>query len=99
MMEVCPTCQRPLPGDSHYLTEREQAALSAWWWFRSTRSAAVALGLSEQTVKNQLYAARNRNGVRRTVDLAFMFMHQLSPAKVVRTSHNVGEREGAHRAA
>lgn len=98
-MEMCPTCQRPMPGESRYLTERELAALSAWWWFKSTRSAAVALGLSEQTVKNQLLKARNRNHVKRTVDLAFMFMRELSPAKVVRTSHNLGEREAGHRAA
>lgn len=92
-MNVCPACNRPLPDEARYLTERELAALSAWWWFKSTKSAAVSLGLAEQTVKNQLMAARNRNHVKRTVDLAFMFLHQLSPAKVVRTSHKIRERE------
>lgn len=92
-MNVCPTCQRPLPDEARYLTERELAALSAWWWFKSTRAAATALGLSEQTVKNQLLTARHRNGVARTVDLAFMFMQQISPAKVVRTSHKSSEHE------
>lgn len=86
-MNVCPTCDRPLPDEARYLTDRELAALSAWWWFKSTRAAATALGLSEQTVKNQLLTARHRNDVKRTVDLAFMFMQQISPAKVVRTSH------------
>lgn len=98
-MDICPTCKRPLPGDARYLTDRELAALSAWWWFKSTRAASVALGLAEQTVKNQLYAARVRNEVKRTVDLAFMFMDQLSTAKVVRTSHNVGESGAKRRAA
>lgn len=92
-MNVCPTCQRPLPDEARYLTDRERAALSAWWWFKSTAAAGNALGLSEQTVKNQLMTARHRNGVHRTVDLAFMFMRELSPKAVVRTSHNLGERE------
>lgn len=92
-MNVCPTCQRPLPDEARYLTDRELAALSAWWWFKTTKAAAVALGLSEQTVKNQLMRARNRNGLTRTVDLAFMFMHQLSPRNVVRTSHNSAKHE------
>ena len=95
-MKVCETCKRPLPdNDTRYLTKREEAALSAWWWFKSTRAAAVSLGLAEQTVKNQLLKARNRNGVKRTVDLAFLFMHQIGPAKVVRTSHNVSEHKAA----
>jgi DNA-binding CsgD family transcriptional regulator len=94
-VNVCPACNRPLPDEARYLTERELAALSAWWWFKSTRAAATALGLSEQTVKNQLQTARHRNGVERTVDLAFMFMQQISPAKVVRTSHNSRTRSAA----
>lgn len=94
-MNVCSECNRPLPDDVRYLTDRERAALSAWWWFKSTRAASVALGLSEQTVKNQLQTARNRNEVRRTVDLAFMFLAQLDAKHVVRTSHNSAEREAA----
>jgi DNA-binding CsgD family transcriptional regulator len=94
-MEICPTCNRPLPSEARYLTDRERAALSAWWWLKSTRAAAVALGLSEQTVKNQLMTARNRNGVTKTSDLAYMYMAQLSAKAVVRTSHKSGKREAA----
>lgn len=88
----CPTCERPLPGEARYLTDRERAALSAWWWLKSTKAAANILGLSEQTVKNQLQTARHRNEVRRTVDLAFMFMRELDAKAMVRTSHKNAER-------
>lgn len=90
-MKVCPACNRPLPDEARYLTDRERAALSAWWWLKSTRAAATALGLSEQTVKNQLLKARQRNQVTRTVDLAYMYMAQLSAKAVVRTSHKPTE--------
>lgn len=82
-MNVCPTCNRPLPDEGRYLTERERAALSAWWWLKSTRAAAVALGVAEQTVKNQLAVARRRNHCNRTSDLAFMFMAQLDGKSMV----------------
>jgi DNA-binding CsgD family transcriptional regulator len=94
-MNVCPTCQRPLPDEAIYLTDAERAALSAWWWLKSTRAAATALGLSEQTVKNQLLKARNRNHVSRTVDLAFMYMAQLDGKAMVRRSHKLAEHEAA----
>lgn len=94
-MKFCSECQRPLPEEMVYLTDRERAALSAWWWFKTTKAASVALGLSEQTVKNQLQRARNRAHVTKTADLAYMFMAQLDAKYVVRTSHNPAEREAA----
>lgn len=94
-MNICPTCNRPLPSETSYLTDRERAALSAWWWLKSTRAAAVALGLAEQTVKNQLATARNRNHVNRTTDLAYMFITELSAKQVVRTSHNSRKHDEA----
>lgn len=94
-MNVCPACNRPLPDEGIYLTDRERAALSAWWWLKSTRAAAVALGLAEQTVKNQLATARSRNHVRKTSDLAYMFMAQLDSKSMVPTSHNQAKHKRA----
>lgn len=93
-MKLCPTCKRPLPEEpGAYLTDAERAALSAWWWLKSTKAAANHLGLAEQTVKNQLWMARNRNHVGRTIDLAFMYMAQLDGKSMVRRSHNLRERD------
>lgn len=82
-MNICPTCHRPIPGGGVYLTDAERAALSAWYWLKSTKAAANALGLAEQTVKNQLAVARRRNHCNRTSDLAFMFMAQLDGKSMV----------------
>lgn len=95
-MNFCPECKRPLPDEpGAYLTDAERAALSAWWWLKSTKAAANHLGLSEQTVKNQLLKARNRNHVSRTIDLAFMHMTELDGKSMVLRSHNTKEREAA----
>ena len=94
-MNICPACNRPLPDEGRYLTDREKAALSAWWWLKSTRAAATALGLSEQTVKNQLLKARNRHQLHKTSDLAYMYLAQLSSKDVVRTSHKSGKHKKA----
>ena len=74
-----------------HITDAELTALSAWWWSRSTRAAATLLGLSEQTVKNQLYDARRRNGVHKTIALVQLFSGQLRSVQAV--SHNVSARQ------
>lgn len=51
------------------ITEAEYNAAAAWWRTGSAKEAAASLGLSEQTVKNQLLRARRRMGVATTVEL------------------------------
>ena len=88
-MNTCPTCNQPVfdPMRVQHLTRAELNALSAWWWARTTRGAARVLNLSEQTVKNQLLRARQRNDCRRTFELAQMFFGELSTLEEL-TSHN-----------
>lgn len=56
-----------MPGMT--ITEAEYNAAAAWWRTGNTKQAAASLGLSEQTVKNQLMTARRRMGVATTVEL------------------------------
>lgn len=89
-MKACITCGQPVPDPMRQedLTKAELAALSAWWWARSARGAGRVLGLSEQTVKNQLYAARQKNDCRKTLQLAQIFAGQLLTLAEL-TSHNI----------
>lgn len=91
-MTDCPACGQPIPEDSgvHHITDAELDALSAWWWTRSTKAAATLLGLSEQTVKNQLYDARRRNGAHKTIELVQLFGGLLRSVQDV--SHNARRR-------
>jgi hypothetical protein len=70
------------------MTKAETSALSAWWWARTTRGAARILGLSEQTVKNQLMRARQRNDCKRTYELAELFGGKLLTMEEL-TQHNI----------
>lgn len=81
----CPTCGQTLPDPSaiRHITERELEILSAWWLLHSVRSVARFFGLSEQTIKNQLYRARHRNDVQTSAALAQMFMERLLPMDVL----------------
>lgn len=80
------------------LTDRELQILSAWWLLHSVRSTARFFTLSEQTIKNQLYNARIRNGVHTSADLAALFMGQLRTMDDLLASHN-GEHAEAGRVA
>ena len=89
MMDYCPTCHQPIvnPMRTQHLTKAELNALSAWWWARSARGAARVLNLSEQTVKNQLMRARQRNDCRKTLELVQLFFGELRTLEEL-TSHN-----------
>lgn len=56
-----------MPGMT--ITEAEYNAAAAWWRTGSAKEAAASLGLSEQTIKNQLLKGRRRMGVATTVEL------------------------------
>lgn len=88
-MSVCPTCQRPMPDPlaTRRLTQAERRALSAWYWARTARGAAVVLRLHVQTVKNQLAKARQRNRCESTWELAQTFAGELLTMEEL-TSHN-----------
>lgn len=88
-MNVCPTCQRPMPDPlaTRRVTKAELRALSAWYWARTARGAAVVLRLHQQTVKNQLARARQRNQCESTWELAQTFAGQLLSMEEL-TSHN-----------
>lgn len=78
-MKFCEACGQPMPDPARLqrITAAELDALSAWWWAKSARGAARVLGLSEQTVKNELWTARRRHGLNKTLELAQMFFGQL----------------------
>lgn len=89
-MNVCPTCQRPMldPLAAQRLTPAEKRALSAWYWARSTRGASILLRLHEQTIKNQLARARQRNQCKSTWELAQVFGGELLPMEEL-MQHNI----------
>lgn len=80
-MKYCEACGQVLPDPmrQHRITNAELDALSAWWWTRSVGAAARVMGLREQTVKNQLLRARQRNDCHKTLELAQIFAGQLRP--------------------
>lgn len=94
-MNVCPTCGQAIPNPMavRHITPAELEALSAWWWTRTAKAAAILLGRAEQTVKNQLHAARQRNGLDKTIELVQMFGGQLLTIDQL-TSHKA-RREAA----
>lgn len=81
----CHACGQPLPDPTavRHITDRELEVLSAWWLMHSVRAVARFFGLSEQTVKNQLYQARHRNDVHSSAALAQLFMARLLPMDVL----------------
>ena len=87
-MTVCPTCGQPIPQAAVYISERELEILSAWWLLHSTRAVANFFTLSEQTVKNQLYKARKRNGVTTSTALAQMWMGRLISMSTLTAQRN-----------
>lgn len=93
-MNTCPTCGQVVPDAlaEKRLTAAELRALSAWWWAKSARGAGRILGLTEQTVKNQLMRARQRNQCHKTVTLAETFAAQLLTLEELVTQHNRGRR-------
>lgn len=78
-MKLCEACGQPIldPTVVRHITRAELEALSAWWWARSARGAGRVLGRGEQTIKNQLQRARDRNQCRKTLELAKVFAGQL----------------------
>ena len=83
----CPTCGQPVQAPvAQPMSDAELDALSAWWLTGSARKAARLLGLSEQTVKNQLGNARSREGVHKTTLLIQRHIAELrSHAELVRS--------------
>ena len=59
-------------------TDVELYALRMYLKHGSTRAAAVALGLSEQTVKNHLASIRSKLGVRKTIQAAYLLHERLA---------------------
>lgn len=77
------------------LSSAELDALSAWWHTGSIRAAADLLSRSDRTVINQLYAARIRNNVHRTVALLPLYLGRLRSVSDLVTSHKVTDRKVA----
>jgi hypothetical protein len=94
--EYCDKCGQMLPKPAKRLTPGELDALSAWYHVGSTKGAARLLGVIEQTVKNQLYTARVRHDVHRTVDLLVAHLDELrSLDELLATHHNVSKGKAA----
>lgn len=97
--ERCPTCGQIIPKPAQLpLPPRELVALSAWWAAGSYSAGAMLAGVELQTLKNQLYRARIRNGVHTTAQLVAMYLGQLLSQEQLVTSHNQRTKE-ARRAA
>jgi DNA-binding CsgD family transcriptional regulator len=96
-MERCESCGQVLPreGDGRQITDQELNVLSAWWLLHSTRAVARFFGRSEQTIKNQLYDARRRNGIHSTSELARLYMADLRTMEELMTHHNSADRKAA----
>jgi DNA-binding CsgD family transcriptional regulator len=93
---LCPSCGQVLPkakGDP--LTPAELDALSAWWHMGTVKRAADLLSRSERTVVNQLYTARNRNGVHTTVQLAQLQFGKMRSLPELMAQHNSARKAAA----
>lgn len=69
MIETCPTCGsqvrivlKPTEGYWHLLTPREKEVFELLVELGTAPLVAETLGTSEQTVKNQLHAIREKTG-------------------------------------
>ena len=85
--DVCPSCGQPIPRGS-YVTPRELDLLVAWWLTGSVRQAAERVDMAEQTAKNILARARNRNGVRSNELLLAVHLDSVRSALAEGASHN-----------
>ncbi len=96
-MTRCESCGQPLPmiGPGRGISDQELNVLSAWWLLHSTRAVARFFGRSEQTIKNQLYDARRRNGIHSTSELAQMFMAELRTMDELLRSRNISHVQAA----
>lgn len=88
MTDVCPTCGQLMPKPAKVLTPHELDALSAWWHTGSVRGAANMLGVAERTITNQLYSARIRHDLHKTVELVRLHFSELRSADELMRSHN-----------
>lgn len=94
--DLCPHCGQVMPNAvGSPITEGELEALSAWWLTGTVKKAADLLGRSQRTVVNQLYSARNRNGVHTTLELLQLHIGQLRSRSDLITKHNVRAKEAA----
>lgn len=96
-MNRCASCGQVLPSlePMRGISDQELNVLSAWWLLHSTRAVARFFGRSEQTIKNQLYDARRRNGFHNTAELARRFMADLRTMDELMASHNLTQRKAA----
>lgn len=96
-MTRCESCGQMLPQteEGRGISDQELNVLSAWWLLHSTRAVARFFGRSEQTIKNQLYDARRRNGIHSTAELARIYMAQLRTMDELMTHHNSDHRQAA----
>ena len=96
-MNRCESCGQPLPQPTVAggISDQELNVLSAWWLLHSTRAVARFYGRSEQTIKNQLYDARRRNGFHNTAELAQRFMADLRTMDELLRSRNVDQKQAA----
>jgi hypothetical protein len=95
---LCPTCGQTIPEGQRsraILPDAELDALSAWWHMGSIKGAADLLSRSERTVINQLYSARIRNDLHRTVELAQLYLGSLRSRSELLTSHKNSRRKAA----
>ena len=96
-MNRCDSCGQvlPQPEGGRGISDQELNVLSAWWLLHSTRAVARFYGRSEQTIKNQLYDARRRNGFHTTSELAQRYMAVLRTMDELMASHNSTQRKAA----
>ena len=96
-MNRCESCGQPMPQPTVAggISDQELNVLSAWWLLHSTRAVARFYGRSEQTIKNQLYDARRRNGFHTTSELAQRYMADLRTMDELMASHNSTQRKAA----
>ena len=95
MIELCPTCNQPLPKAPRHLTPRELEVLMAWWTTGSVVEAAKQVGVGRQRAVNMLAAARIRNGVRSNEALLAQNLEAIREAVREITQHKRGRHEAA----